>query len=92
MLVTIHLKISIKNNSYILTIIGISTVSGNQVIDNMTRNTLKILDSIGFVSDTVKSQASEKNELDFDDCLTHGGLKIPVIEGINFKKKKYYSI
>ena len=68
---------------------GISTVSGNQVIDNMTNNTLKILHSIGFISESVVSNIELTNEspvnelayLRFEECLSHGGLKVPVIEG-----------
>lgn len=73
-------------------LLGISTVSGNQVIQNMTSNTLKILHSIGFVSETTNEKCLEnKSELKLDDCLKIGGLKVPVIEGsgIPFLGKPY---
>lgn len=67
-----------------INLIGISTVSGNQLINNMTSNCLKILNTIGYVSDSVNDSDLEKNvnsDLKFSDCLEKGGLKCPVIEG-----------
>jgi inosine-uridine nucleoside N-ribohydrolase len=64
-----------------INLLGISTVSGNQLIDNMTKNTLKILNSIGFISESVVNKSDYKEELKFEDCISHGGLKVPVIEG-----------
>ncbi len=64
-----------------INLLGISTVSGNQVIDNMTNNTLKILHSIGFIQPATTSTTEHQSDLTFEDSLIHGGLRLPVIEG-----------
>lgn len=63
-----------------INLLGISTVSGNQVIANMTKNTLNILQSIGFIAESVQD-ASSDSSLTLADSLKLGGLKVPVIEG-----------
>ncbi len=66
-----------------INLLGISTVSGNQLIDNMTNNTLKILHSVGFIEPSPTNTSASEQPLEFDltHSFKHGGLKIPVIEG-----------
>lgn len=64
-----------------INLVGISTVSGNQLIEHMTTNTLKILNSIGFISENKPDSEIKDTNLEFTDCEKLGGIKCPVIEG-----------
>lgn len=63
-----------------INLLGISTVSGNQLIGHMTSNTLKILNSIGFISESKTGIKTDKT-LEFSECKNIGGIRCPVIEG-----------
>jgi inosine-uridine nucleoside N-ribohydrolase len=64
-------------------LLGVSLSSGNQTVQKTTRNLLNILNICGCISQTKPDQYLDelKDELKFDDCLSYGGLKIPVISG-----------
>lgn len=67
-------------------LIGISTVGGNQTIEKTTKNALISMNLYGLVRDkpTLLDHTNEinyDNELKFKDCLTHGGLECPLIQG-----------
>jgi inosine-uridine nucleoside N-ribohydrolase len=64
-----------------INLIGVSTVSGNSSIKYMTRNTLKILNVIGFINSQVSNDFTINQELDLINCVKYGGMRIPVIEG-----------
>jgi inosine-uridine nucleoside N-ribohydrolase len=68
-----------------INILGISTVSGNSNVDYMTRNTLKILNLIGYINnDNLSITAMDKDEFNLNDCKKYGGLSIPVIQGSSY--------
>ncbi len=68
-----------------INLLGISTVSGNSNVEYMTRNTLKILNLIGFIDkENLSMTEIDKDELYLNDCLKYGGLSIPVIQGSGY--------
>ncbi len=71
-----------------INLIGISTVSGNSNVEYMTKNTLKILNLIGFISNDFTNQRDDALNMDFSlslaDNRIKGGLSIPVIQGSSY--------
>jgi inosine-uridine nucleoside N-ribohydrolase len=66
-----------------INLLGISTVSGNSNIEYMTRNTLKVLNLIGFIGNENITKI-DKDQLNLNDCSKYGGLSIPVIQGSSY--------
>jgi inosine-uridine nucleoside N-ribohydrolase len=66
-----------------INLLGISTVSGNSNVEYMTKNTLKILNLIGFISNESLVKNFDKDELNLND-YSKFGLSIPVIQGSSY--------
>jgi inosine-uridine nucleoside N-ribohydrolase len=58
-------------------IIGITTVSGNNTIENVTNNTLTVLNLFG----QVNQEAARTDEEDMNSCSIHNALKFPLLKG-----------
>jgi inosine-uridine nucleoside N-ribohydrolase len=58
-------------------IIGITTVSGNHTIENVTNNTLTVLNLFG----QVNQEAVRTDEDDMNSCSIHNALKFPLLKG-----------
>lgn len=66
-----------------INLLGISTVSGNSNVEYMTKNTLKILNLIGYISNESLVKNFDKDELNLND-YSKFGLSIPVIQGSSY--------
>ena len=66
-----------------INLLGISTVSGNSNVEYMTKNTLKILNLIGYISNESLVKNFDKDELKLND-YSKFGLSIPVIQGSSY--------
>ncbi|CAF0730822.1 unnamed protein product [Brachionus calyciflorus] len=67
-------------------LIGISTVGGNQTIEKTTKNALISMNLYGLVRKTptlldLGQEINYNEELKFSDCMTHGGLECPLVQG-----------
>ena len=66
-----------------INLIGISTVCGNQTIEKVTLNALKCLNMFNQISEPTlgESKLDFSKKLTTNDCLTHGGMNFPLVQG-----------
>lgn len=67
-------------------LIGISTVSGNQAIQKVTKNALDSMNLYGLIREKPllldeQETIDFSKELTFKDCMTHGGMICPLLQG-----------
>ncbi|RMZ97398.1 ribonucleoside hydrolase [Brachionus plicatilis] len=67
-------------------LIGISTVGGNQTIEKTTRNALISMNLYGLIRTKPTNLDNDLDinfdeELKYSNCLTHGGLEFPLVQG-----------